>query len=401
MGWFFFIGIVLCVGVIAMVYCYFRDLVRKFYAKKLLKKYPNYGYLISSYLKNEMPKELQLAQNDLKHISFTLDFLSSLQLKQIKHILTIKQSDLESWETNVSKVISLNSQYPLAIFPASFGQVVPHRYSHHDWGKPPITYSEEDIKLFSKKTINKILSFTIEQLELSQKLNSFFADLDYTIDVCSFNTKQIKEIVKSNPNKYLEEEAMLRLNPFERFSGSFKSDVYEFAFHLRINRHYCFYHFTDRNNLASIVKNGGLYSWSALRDLNISSKMGGDDFSHRLDMQKGLQDYVRLGIATDHPMMYRLEENGYDLVILCIHPIVAMFEDTLFSNINATDSDCIVGGELVNLGSLSKFAGMKSYVKKSDKFFKPKQGEVLIPHFLPIQFIMNIYDLMNNPQNHI
>lgn len=129
--------------------------------------------------------------------------------------------------------------------------------------------------------------------------------------------------------------------------------------------------------------------------------MGGDDFSHRLDMQKGLQDYVRLGIATDHPMMYRLEENGYDLVILCIHPIVAMFEDTLFSNINATDSDCIVGGELVNLCSLSKFAGMKSYVKKSDKFFKPKQGEVLIPHFLPIQFIMNIYDLMNNPQNHI
>ena len=78
-----------------------------------------------------------------------------------------------------------------------------------------------------------------------------------------------------------------------------------------------------------------------------------------------------------------------------------MFEDTLFSNINATDSDCIVGGELVNLCSLSKFAGMKSYVKKSDKFFKPKQGEVLIPHFLPIQFIMNIYDLMNNPQNHI
>ena len=401
MSWIFLIGIALCVGVIAMVYCYIRDLVRKFFAKKLLKKYQNYGYLISSYLKNELPKELQLARNDLEFISFTLDFLSSLQLKHLKNILTITQSDLESWESNVSKVISLNSQYPLAIFPASIGKIVPHRYSHHDWDKPPITYSEEDIKLLSKKAIGEILSFTIEQLELSQKLNSYFADLDYTIEICSLNAKQIKESIKSNPKKKSNEEAKLRLNPFERFSGPFKSDVFEFAFRLRMNGHYCFYHFTDRSNLASIVQNGGLYSWSALRELNISSKMGGDDFSHRLDMQKGLQDYVRLGIATDHPMMHRLEENGYDLVILCVHPIVAMFENTLFSNINATDSDCIVGGELANLWSLSKFAGMKSYVKKSDKFFKPKQGEVLIPNFLPIQFIMNIHDLMNNPKNYI
>lgn len=401
MDLFFLCGIALCVGVIAKVYCYIRNLVRKFYAKKLLKKYQKYGYLISSYIKNEMPKELQLAREDSKFISFTLEFLSSLKLKQIKHILTIAQSDLESWESNVSKVISLNSQYPLAIFPASFGKVVNHRYYYHDWDKSPITYSEEDIKLLSKKEIGEILSFTIEQLELSQKLNSFFADLDYTIEICSLNAKQIKESIKSNPNQYSKEEAKLRLNPFERFSVPFKSEVFEFAFYLRMKEHYCFYHFTDRNNLASIIKNGGLYSWSALRELNISSKMGGDDFSHHLDMKKGLQDYVRLGITTEHPMMHRLEENGYDLVILCIHPIVAMFENTLFSNINATDSDCIVGGELTNLRLLSKIAGKLSYVKKTDKFFKLKQGEVLIPHFLPIQFIMNIHDLMNNPKSYI
>lgn len=247
--------------------------------------------------------------------------------------------------------------------------------------------------------IETILATEISKLSQSQQINSFLADLDYTIDICSLNASTI---IKSNENrKYLsaKEAKKIRANPFERFSVSFKEDVYNFAFRLRMGGHYCFYHFTDRSNLKSVIDNGGLYSWKALDELGISSKTGGDSLSHQLDVRKGLQDYVRLGIASDHPMMYRLEQLGYDLVILYIHPIVAMFKDTLFSNINATDNDCLVGGELKNLTSLSRYAGSKNYVSRDDKCFKAKQGEVLIPHFIPLKFIINIYDLVSNPKS--
>jgi hypothetical protein len=345
-----------------------------------------------------MPEGLSLNTYQRESVNFTLDFLSKLQLKQLKLILQIDKSELQVWDRNVSDVIDLNAKYPLAIFPITCSRIVIRRHYFHDWNKTPTIYTEENIRLLPRKSIKKILSVEVRQLELSQQVNSFIADLDYTVDICSYNAKQIKESICSNPNRDPAEEAKLKRNPFERFSGPFKLDVFEFAFRLRLNGHDCFYHFTDRSNIASIVKNGGLYSWSALNQLQIDSKMGGDDFSHRLDVQKGLQDYVRLGITSDHPMMYRLEEMGYDLVILCVHPIVAMFEGTLFSNINATDRGCIVGGEIGNLCSLYKFAGIQPYVKKTDGLFKPKQGEVLIPHFLPIKYILNIYDILNNPK---
>ena len=65
------------------------------------------------------------------------------------------------------------------------------------------------------------------------------------------------------------------------------------------------YHFTDRENLESIIRSGGLYSWTSCEKKSISiPKSGGDSLSHLLDSKAGLEDYVRVSFTTRHPMMY-------------------------------------------------------------------------------------------------
>lgn len=68
------------------------------------------------------------------------------------------------------------------------------------------------------------------------------------------------------------------------------------------------YHFTDRDNLASIIAAGGLYSWRDCeeRGLQIPKPGGGGpgSVSWGLDARKGLERYVRVSFTREHPMMY-------------------------------------------------------------------------------------------------
>ena len=55
------------------------------------------------------------------------------------------------------------------------------------------------------------------------------------------------------------------------------------------------YHFTDRKNLESIIKYGGLYSWMDCVEQGITiPKPGGDIQSRELDARKGLE-YTQTG----------------------------------------------------------------------------------------------------------
>ena len=71
------------------------------------------------------------------------------------------------------------------------------------------------------------------------------------------------------------------------------------------------YHFTDRDNLESIIKYGGLYSWADCRDKGIKiPKPGGGDLSRSLDRRDGLEYYVRLAFTEDHPMKFVAMDDG-------------------------------------------------------------------------------------------
>lgn len=404
--WFYLVILVLLL--IIIVFVSIRDFFRKVYAKKVLKKYEGYSDILFSYLKTSKTIDNKVP-NKSQNESFTLEYLATFQYSKLKNILTIKPEELNDWRIKLTKLFELNKRYPLAIFPISRSELVIYRSDAHNWYAHPTIFDDKTLSFWPKHIIEKLLATNESTFELSQSLNSFYADLDYTIEICSFHSKCIQNLYKDKTGINNHELAKLQANPFEKFQAHFKKDVFEYAYQTIRGGHGCFYHFTDRSNLNSIIECGGLYSWSALNEKGITSKMGGNSLSHDLDFRKGLHDYVRLSITTNHPMMNRLKNDGYDLILLQIHPIVAMLDGTLFSNINATDNDCKVGGELKNFESLVKNAGWIPNIfrvhpinlRTDSIYFKLNQGEVLVPHFLPIRYIMNIYDLTGHFKNNI
>lgn len=154
------------------------------------------------------------------------------------------------------------------------------------------------------------------------------------------------------------------------------------------------YHFTDRDNLESIIQHGGLYSWADCEEKGIKiAKPGGGDLSRSLDSRDGLQHYVRLAFTQDHPMKYVAMDDGRisNPVVLEINLDVALWRDTLYSDRNATRNGAKVGGSLSDLEAIhfTLFEGQKYYDMDDDcKMYY--QAEVLVKNFIPLDCITNI-----------
>ncbi len=154
------------------------------------------------------------------------------------------------------------------------------------------------------------------------------------------------------------------------------------------------YHFTDRDNLESIIKNGGLYSWHDCDSKNINiSKPGGSDTSRQLDMRDGLQNYVRVSFTKHHPMMYVAMNDGRisNPVILEIDPEVVYWQDSKFANMNATKNGANVGSSLDDFKEIH-FQSVKArkHFDLDDDEQKYFQAEVLVKNFIPLKCITNI-----------
>lgn len=156
------------------------------------------------------------------------------------------------------------------------------------------------------------------------------------------------------------------------------------------------YHFTDRENLESIIKNGGLYSWMDCERKGIKiAKPGGGSMSRQLDSGRNLEDYVRVSFTTQHPMMYVAMREGRisNPVILEIDPEIIYWKGTCYSNMNAT-----IHRIRPNIGdSLPDFKQIHFKSVKVHKHFDlPEeeqpffQAEVLVKNFIPLEYIKNI-----------
>ena len=175
-----------------------------------------------------------------------------------------------------------------------------------------------------------------------------------------------------------------------------KSNWQEFKAVLDEHRIVKLYHFTDRDNLESIIKNGGLYSWMDCERKGIKiAKPGGGSTSRQLDSGRNLEDYVRVSFTTQHPMMYVAMKDGRisNPVILEIDPEVIYWRDSYYSNMNAT-----IHRIRPNIGgSLSDFKQIHFQSVKANKHFdlpdeeQPYfQAEVLVKNFIPLEYIKNI-----------
>lgn len=170
-----------------------------------------------------------------------------------------------------------------------------------------------------------------------------------------------------------------------------KSDGDKFLDYLKRKGITCFYHFTDEQNLASIRRLGGLYSWYYCKNNDIIiPNAGGNLNSRALDTQHGLQDYVRLSFCSDHPMQYRLRCRGAKLVLLKIKIDVAAFKDTQFSNMNAAANAVQHGGSFEDLERVNIYAVKSTFVSRTDDIFYEHQAECMVKTFIPIEYITNI-----------
>ena len=154
------------------------------------------------------------------------------------------------------------------------------------------------------------------------------------------------------------------------------------------------YHFTDRDNLESIINNGGLYSWGDCEDKGIKiAKPGGGLLSRDLDRRDNLQHYVRVSFTTQHPMMYVAMQDGRlsNPVILEIDPEVICWKESRYANMNATRSGAHKGGTLNDFKQIH-FQSVKvrthfDLPEEEQPYF---QAEVLVKNFIPLEYIKNI-----------
>jgi len=154
-----------------------------------------------------------------------------------------------------------------------------------------------------------------------------------------------------------------------------------------------FYHFTDRANIASIKKNGGLFSWQYCDRNGISIPVaGGDTLSRKLDIGQGLQDFVRLSFISDHPMMHVAlrDRRIFQSAVLKISLEVAYLENTKFSNMNAADNRHQNDTSVSFLKNLRFDLFKQSYFNLEGTDKKYFQSEVMVKTWIPIEYITNI-----------
>lgn len=157
------------------------------------------------------------------------------------------------------------------------------------------------------------------------------------------------------------------------------------------------YHFTDRDNLKSIIDNGGLYAWKTCEEKGITIPMPGGggpgSLSWGLDVRKGLERYVRISFTQNHPMMYVAMNEGRinNPVILEIDPGIVYTDNTLYADSNATRNDCHTGGSINDFKSIH-FATVKNrnHFDLDVDEQKYYQAEILVKDCIPLKYITNI-----------
>ena len=174
-----------------------------------------------------------------------------------------------------------------------------------------------------------------------------------------------------------------------------KANWQEYEKVLEVGRIDKLYHFTDFENLESIIQNGGLYSWADCKEKGIKiAKPGGSSQSRSLDQRDGLEHYVRLSFAYDHPMKFVAQNEGRisNPVVLEVDLETALWKDSLYSDRNATKNGASVGGSLDDLKEVrfGLFNGMQRYFDMSEEAKSHYQAEVLVKNFIPLKYIKNI-----------
>lgn len=175
----------------------------------------------------------------------------------------------------------------------------------------------------------------------------------------------------------------------------YKCDIETYVDFLKENKIDRLYHFSNRQNLESIKKNG-ICSIAEMNRLGISSKYSSSDGSRVIDSSKQLSQYIHLSYERDTPMLYTALAEGrlYDHVIFEITPDLIFLKETKFSNINVASNEAVISSDIFFFLNLpfSSFHN-KKYSSLSEQSKKNYQAEVLVKNKIPTTKILNLKEL--------
>jgi len=165
----------------------------------------------------------------------------------------------------------------------------------------------------------------------------------------------------------------------------------------RLGRIPSLFHFTDRRNLRTIRKLGGLYPLATLRAMNVDIPApGGNQWSHDADEMKGMDKYVHLCFRPTHPMEFRAREEGriVDSIFLAVHPDILLWDGVRFSPDVSNKSGVQHYAVLEALDQIDyevlytrtdwREASVQQRLQQAEKC------EVLVPRVIPLEMIRNL-----------
>lgn len=300
--------------------------------------------------------------NETKRMTDASEFVEYLKEKDDANPLTVKNVDIfgytDDW-SEVSKDYREQKNYTCESCGIEMNDVLGHPYCHvHHIDRDKTNNSTSNLKCLCIECHSKVDDEHRNNFRSASNIANLAAFAKY----------------KENKNKKYDYEEIAQL-----FSDN------------EINY---LYHFTSIENVEKIKEAGGLYSWNYLDEHGLTVPCpGGDELSRSLDKRDHLEDYVRLSFCKKHPMSYRLQKNGKQIVLLKIKTDVALLKDTRFSNMNATDNRAIKGIDVEFLREQVDFEATKrNYVSREDSDFKAHQAEILVKRHIPIDCIVNIDD---------
>ena len=215
----------------------------------------------------------------------------------------------------------------------------------------------------------------------------------YTTPLVAFN----QQSAYAEYLKKWELEESLKLKEQLKRTNNFKSEWEEFKKILKDSEINTLFHFTDKANLKSIKKYGGLYSWQHCDSNNIYiPSPGGNELSRNLDKSKGLEDYVRVSFTRNHPMMFVEHTRDRNNIILELDPEVVYLKSTLYSDVNANRKGASIGNDLSYFKKI-RFDLFKypNHFKLSEDERPYYQAEILVKSHIPLKYIKNLNEILS------
>ena len=157
------------------------------------------------------------------------------------------------------------------------------------------------------------------------------------------------------------------------------------------------YHFTDRRNLPSIVKSGGLLPLSLINKKGIAvAAPGGNQWSQEEDVRRGLNKYVHLCFRNNHPMEHIARGEGRigDTVFLKIHPSVLQWPGVRFTP-DVSNKSGVQSMPIEDANAIIDFQVLYTRTDWNDpvinqRLKQAEKCEVLVPSFIPLDLIRGI-----------